>query len=59
MFRDSMIQDYDHENQEHERDLKILWAKAFNGKAEPEVKVSGNLGGPTTLVCDDWKSIGF
>ena len=51
MFRDTMIHDYDQENQDHENDLKILWNKAFNGKVEPEIKASCNYGVPTTLVC--------
>ena len=51
-----MISEYDSANELHEYNLQVLYEKVFKRKPNLEEKTAQ---GDFTMVCEEWKDIGF
>ena len=50
-----MVVPYDHQNEDHEYSLQMMYTKVF-GK-EPDLTEVNSRG--VTMTCEEWKDIGF
>lgn len=52
-FKDTMVQDYDPENAQHEANLRFVYRKAFNLANDEEIPSDPSEAG-TTLLNEKW-----